>query len=105
MMLVLSRHFRENWEKRVGGDAKLVEVQKALREGVLVQRGRHYRQPDGRPHRTLSIFLYRGVVYTIDEFKGVAVSVFTDKLSNPCFRDELRGREGALRLRSGPDGP
>lgn len=77
--LKLSRHFRENWEARVGGQADPAVVRQVVAEGVRVQRGRPILTVDGQESRILSVYWHPGLdlVVSIDNVNLVAVSVLT----------------------------
>jgi len=75
-MIALSQHFRENWRRRIGNEPTVEMVQEIMQRGVIVQRARSLQTLDGRPFRMLGIYWSPdiGVIVSIDEFKGMAVS-------------------------------
>ena len=79
--MVLSRHFVENWRKRVGNEPSVEIVQQIMREGVIVQKPLLLRTLEGRPHKQLGIYWEPrlNVIVTIDEFKYMAVSVLSER--------------------------
>jgi len=86
MMLRLTKHFKENWEKRVGGTPTVDIVQKIIRESVIVQSCATY-QKNGKPYRVLAIYWHTGldVIVKIDEFSGNVVTVLSKQTEgNPA---------------------
>lgn len=80
-MIALSEHFRKNWRERVGNEPSMELVQQIMQEGVIVQKPRILRTLEGRPFKQLGIYWdpELQVIITIDEFKGMAVSVLGPK--------------------------
>lgn len=78
-MLRLTKHFIENWEKRVGGKPTEDQVQKLLRESLIVQSGGSYVKPNGKPHRILRTYWHTelDVIIKVDEFSGNVVTVMS----------------------------
>lgn len=89
--MFLSDCFRRNWRRRIGGDPSQTQVQEAIRKGTPVQRGRRFLDTEGKPQSTLSVYLFRGVAYTVDEVRKVAVSVYTDRRASA--REARKRRE------------
>ena len=77
-MLKLSKHFVENWYKRVGGAPDMRDIGRILRQAVRVQKGR---QITGRFSyiKTLTIYWHpdRNVIITVDHFTRTVVSVYS----------------------------
>jgi len=75
-MIALSEHFKQNWRRRIGNEPTVEMVQEIMQRSVIVQRARSLRTLDGRPFKTLGIYWAPdiGVVVSVDEFKGMAVS-------------------------------
>ena len=88
--MILSSHFKDNWQVRVGGEPTEAQIEQLCRESVVVQRARSLMMYDGTPFRTLTLFWHpeKKIVIKLDEFAGVAVSVL-------CA-DKRRMREGAV---------
>ena len=80
-MVALSRHFQENWRRRVGNEPTVEMVQEIMQRGVIVQRARSLQTLDGRPFRTLGIYWSpeMDIIVSIDEFKGMAVSCLSKR--------------------------
>lgn len=75
----LSKHFRDNWEERVGICPTPRRVEEIVSESVIVQRGRGMVLKDGSFYNTLSIYWHPDlkIVVTIDPIKRTAVSVLS----------------------------
>ena len=70
----LSKHFINNWRRRVGNEPSVDMVMMIMNQGVRIQQGRIF----GRYH-TLSYFWHPElkIVVSIDRFTDTAVSVLT----------------------------
>ena len=78
-MMCLSKHFCENWEKRVGNWPTEEMVLKILKDGVRVQVGRELKDLDDTPFRMLAIYWHPelDIIVKIDRVKNMAVTVLT----------------------------
>lgn len=86
-MLRLSKHFIENWEKRVGAIPAPADVQRMTHQAVRLQKGFRVFQR-GRWFNTLSLYWHTGLdlVISIDHFTGTAVSVYSKTMNQNTGR-------------------
>ncbi len=84
----LSKHFRENWERRVGNVPQPGAVASMVENSVRLQRGRLFKLHDGTFFNTLSWYWHPelGVIISLDPASNTAVSVLT--------ADQARERRG-----------
>lgn len=77
-MLELTKHFVENWRKRVGHVPRADEVRRMINQAVRIQKGRRIY---GRTSwiKTLSIYWHTGtdLIITVDHFTDKVVSVYS----------------------------
>jgi len=75
----LTRHFVENWIRRVGNEAHINAVKAIVEGSVLVQRGQKFLNGQGITVNTLSIYWHPElqIVIFIDRYENTAVSVLT----------------------------
>ncbi|MCF6246901.1 MAG: hypothetical protein L3J69_06015 [Desulfobacula sp.] len=73
-MLRLSKHFMENWRKRVGNDPTIGIVKMIIQDGIRVQEGRAF-----GIKKTLSYYWHPdlNIIISIDRFSNTAVSVLS----------------------------
>ncbi len=78
-MMLLSKHFCENWEARVGNWPTEKMVRSIIKQSVRVQVGRELKDLDGTPFRMLAIYWHPDldIVVKIDRVKNTAVTVLT----------------------------
>ena len=78
MAIHISEHFRENWQKRVGGEPDPAEVCGVLSRSLQVQTGGH-RIEGGRYGKTLSIYWSPDddMIIKLDPESGTVVTVMT----------------------------
>ena len=86
----LSRHFCENWYRRVGNWPDVEAVKHYIAESVEVQHCKDLLEVDGRPCRILAIYYHPELelVMMIDHISDTAVTV----LNRKCL--EERGKSG-----------
>lgn len=91
--LRLSKHFCENYEKRVGVPPDLDGIKTIIAGSVVVQKGKDFRLKNDRIFNTLSIYWNPKVriIITVDERKSMAVSVFASKVLNDPKRKRMLG--------------
>jgi len=79
-MLNLTRHFQNNWMKRVGGDPDPEKVNQIVREAIRVQKGRFAKTYSGI-FKTLTIYWHPplGLMLTADHHKNTLVSVYSNE--------------------------
>lgn len=78
-MMSLSKHFCENWEKRVGNWPTVKMVCSIIKQSVRVQVGRELKDLDDTPFRMLAIYWHPelDIIVKIDRVKNMAVTVLT----------------------------
>lgn len=78
-MMELSRHFIENWKKRVGGVPTVAKVSEMIKTGIRVQGCVDYPLKNGRVYRRLAIYWCpdENIILKVDNFAGRAVSLLT----------------------------
>ncbi len=89
-MIILSRHFCDNWLDRVGYTPTAEFITQVLRESVPVQPGRDLRTKRGNHYRVFAIYWHPGldVIIKVDEKKSKAVTVLSKKI----FEDRNQNR-------------
>jgi len=77
-MLKLSKHFVENWDKRVGCVPRARDIRQIINQAVRLQKGR---QIAGRTAwiKTLTIYWHTGLnlIITVDHYTDTVVSVYS----------------------------
>lgn len=75
--LVLSRHFVDNWQRRMGTVPSESCIREIVGASVRVQPGRELYDGMGRPFRQLALYWdpALGVIIKIDEMRHTAVTV------------------------------
>jgi hypothetical protein len=93
MTVKLSKHFVENWERRVGGMPTPALVNEIIRRSVFVQRGKELRTKKGEPFRMLAIYWHPDldIVLRIDTADNVAVSVLSRENAPQSTRRAING--------------
>ena len=86
----LSKHFVENWQKRVGGTPDPRSVVAMIKDSVVIQKGKRVAippiyHPGMQTTHTLSIYWQpeMGVIIGVDPFTRTAVSVLTKENRSP----------------------
>ena len=77
----LSRHFIDNWHKRVGGNPSESGIRRILCESVRVQKGQDIVQANGKTFRVMAIYWHptRRLFIKIDVKKRLAITVMTEE--------------------------
>ena len=77
----LSKHFIDNWQKRVGKLPTPGLIRDIIADSIRVHKGMKLRLLDGTPFNTLTIFWHPDLklILMIDLFSDTAVSVLSDK--------------------------
>lgn len=77
--MVLTKHFKENWAKRVKDGISLDEINKIINKSLVVQKGQMFYRESGQSYNTLSIFWHPDLdlVITVDPFRQTFVSVLS----------------------------
>lgn len=77
-MLKLSKHFVENWRKRVGCVPSDDDIRRRINQAVRIQKGRRIRGMYSFV-KTLSIYWETGLdlIITVDHFTDTVVSVYS----------------------------
>lgn len=88
-MIQLSKHFCENWEKRVGNQPTSAGVAAFIRASVKVQQTQDLIDEQGEPVRILSVFWNPdlNLIITVDAVRRTAVSVLSRE-NLPSAKDE-----------------
>ena len=88
----LSKHFVENWQRRVGSWPTEALIDQIIAQSVPVQPSRNLREHDGGHFRMLSIYWHPelDLVLKIDDYRGMAVTVLSH--SNYTDRQTSNGR-------------
>ena len=79
--MILSDHFIENWQDRVGGTPSERAVRRILCESVRVQKGREIHQPNGSIYRVPGIYWhpFKRLFIKLDATNRVAITVLTEE--------------------------
>lgn len=88
-MIELTKHFVENWEKRVGGIPTPETIAAVIRQSVRVQHCSDFDLADGSRFRMLATYWHPelSLILRIDNIEGKAVSVLSDAcISKPTKR-------------------
>lgn len=99
-MIQLSKHFCENWEKRVGNSATPQAVTAFIRNSVKVQQTQDLVDEQGVPVRILSVFWNPDLdlIITVDAIERMAVSVLSREnlpsAKNEKLLKQKKGRNG-----------
>ena len=90
----LTKHFKDNWRERVGGEVTVEEMVSILRESVIVQWGSMFKKSDGQTFKTMKIYWHPGrqVVIKMDPFGNRAVTVLSIKNYHHKNRKRKNGR-------------
>ncbi|MBI9093161.1 MAG: hypothetical protein JEZ12_28450 [Desulfobacterium sp.] len=109
MMVKLSKHFCERWEKRVGNLPTPQAVNSIIEDSVRIQRGDVFREVCKAGSRPLSIFWNTDLdlVIYVDPKRQVAVSVLSKKVKpkNKPRASKKRVHSGSGRSHSSPYTP
>ena len=75
----LSKHFCENWERRVGGMPTIEAVRQVMDESVKVQHCKDLVDQVGRACRQLAVYWHPDlhIIITVDHISETAVSVLS----------------------------
>ncbi len=86
----LSRHFIDNWQRRVGNLPTVEMVRRIISQAVRVQRGCCMRLANGRHFIRLAIYWHPDLdlIITVDTVNNVAVSV----LSRDVYRNRMQAK-------------
>lgn len=95
-MFRLTKHFIQNWRKRVGTDPAVGEVNTIINQAVRIQKGR---KVPGRfkVFKVLSIYWHanQALIITVDPFSRSVVSVYS-QANMPRDLRTVRGREARI---------
>lgn len=87
----LSKHFIDNWQKRVGSWPTEACVDQIIAQSVRVQPSKDLHEHDGAHFRMLSIYWHPelDLILKVDDYRGMAVTVlsrsnYTDRLASNC---------------------
>lgn len=89
-MIELTKHFVENWEKRVGGIPTPETIHEVIRQSVRVQHCADFVLADGSRFRMLATYWHPdlSLILRVDNIEGKAVSVLSDE----CLRKPAKRR-------------
>ena len=88
----LSRHFVDNWQKRVGSWPTESFIDRIIAQSVRVQPSKDLREHDGGHFRMLSIYWHPelDLILKVDDYRGMAVTVLSR--ANYTDRQTSNGR-------------
>ncbi len=80
--MFLTRHFIENWEKRVGNVPTRQCVNNIMHNAVRVQSFQQFILKDGTKYKRLGIYWHPelDIIISVDQLLGCAVSVLTPEV-------------------------
>ena len=92
-MLKLSKHFVENWNRRVGGAPRADDIRKVINQAVRLQKGRKIA---GRYEwiKTLTIYWHAdmNLIITVDHYTDTVVSVYSREMEERSLIGDVIGR-------------
>jgi len=82
--MLLTKHFVENWEKRVGNTPTVKCVKNIIHNSVRIQPFKEFTLVDGAKYKRLGIYWQPDldIVISVDHLRGCAVSVLTPEVLN-----------------------
>ena len=78
-MIHMTRHFEEQWGKRVGGWPSKKKVTQIIEQSRRVQECKDFRTLDDNPFRMLAIYWHhhKNLIIKVDTVRNLAVTVLT----------------------------